>query len=120
MAQQTTTSTRSAPRDGEWTARDLRLLSSNRNRYEVIGGCLAVIYGNELAHLGAVWSLARLLSPFVCEAELEIVLGPLPYRFADDCEVLTYIVVVPRSGRALGEHSLSTAIAEHTARKRQN
>jgi Uma2 family endonuclease len=67
------------------------------NLYEVIDGHVAVIYGNERSHFDAVWSLTQVLSPFVWKSQLDIVLGPLPYRFVDDCEVQPDIVVLPRA-----------------------
>jgi hypothetical protein len=96
MTQHTPANEQPFPRDGAWTAADLPLLPRDGNIYEVIDGHVSVIYGNELSHLTAVCSLAQLLSPFVWKSDLVISLGPLPFRFADDCEVQPDIVVLPR------------------------
>jgi Uma2 family endonuclease len=104
MAKNTPATPITFPRDGAWTAADLPLLPRDGNLYEVIDGHLGVIYGNELSHLGAVWSLAQLLSPFVWKSELRIILGPLPYQFAHDTEVHPDIVVLPRRSAAGLDH----------------
>jgi Uma2 family endonuclease len=96
MTQHTPANEKPFPRDGTWTAADLPLLPRDGNLYEVIDGHVCTIYGNELSHLGAVWSLARSLAPFVWNFDFEISFGPLPFRFADDCEVQPDIVVLPR------------------------
>jgi Uma2 family endonuclease len=101
MTQHTPANLKTFPHDGAWTAADLTLMPRDGNLYEVIDGHVAVIYGNEQSHFDAVWSLTQLLSPFVWKSQLDIILGPLPYRFADDCEVQPDIVVLPRA-RALG------------------
>lgn len=85
------------PARGRWIAQDLSLLPRDGNLYEVFDGSLSLIYGNDRAHFDAVWSLTMLLAPFVWKSGLDIVLGPLPFRFSENCEVQPDIVVLPKA-----------------------
>jgi Putative restriction endonuclease len=71
------------PRRGDSTAEIVERLPEDDNLYEVIDGQLHVVYGNEQSHTFAVWSMALTIVRFAWKVDLDVVLGPRPYRFTD-------------------------------------
>lgn len=81
------------PPRGEWTAEVVNCLPEDDNLYEVIDGQLHVVYGNEQSHTYAVWSLALTIVRFAWLVDLDVMLGPRPFRFSDRRLVHPDIVV---------------------------
>lgn len=98
------------PARGQWTVDLLSQLPVDQHIYEIIDGCLNVVFQNEDSHSFAVWSMATLIASFAWAHECDLIVGPKAYHFNVISVLQPDLVVRPQTAlyQSLGLVGAST------------